>query len=79
MSPMTLVRSAALPLAPLTACLARLNRHVAAIEAAHSRHARFAALGQDASRDLGLPDEVLMDAPAWEPALPFFMQPRARD
>lgn len=76
MSPATLARTAAQPFAPLTALVLRIRRHLAAVDAAHDRHSRFAALKDEDHRDLGLPHEAILGEPAQDPALPFFMQPR---
>lgn len=76
MSPTALVRSAALSLSPLAALMSRLQRHRAAIEAAHDRQARFATLTEQDHRDLGVPYEVFMGERASDPALPFFLQRR---
>lgn len=74
MSPTALVRSAAQSFSPLAALISRLQRHGAAIEAAHDRQARFAALTEQDHRDLGVPFEVFMGERAYDPALPFFLQ-----
>ena len=77
MSPTAFFRMATLPFAPMTALVARLRRHLAAIEAAHDNQARFAALTEQDHRDLSLPYEGILDAPARDQALPFFLQRRS--
>lgn len=79
MSRTALARPAAQPVAPLTSLLARLRRHLAALDAAHDRQARFASLKDEDSRDLGLPHEAILGEPAQDQALPFFLQRRPRD
>jgi len=52
----------------------RLAAHVARINAAHARQLRFCVEMDRASRDTGLPAEVLLNDTAHEPDLPFFLQ-----
>ncbi len=52
----------------------RLCRHVASIDAAQARQARFNALTGEVSRDTGLPPETILGESPHDPALPFFFR-----
>jgi hypothetical protein len=53
---------------------ARVRRHLAGLDAAHARQARFAGLNGTESRDTGMSPQDLLCQTAYDPALPFFLQ-----
>ncbi len=57
-----------------TALFVRLQDHLHRLTAACARQARFNALDASAPADTGLPPEAILSEPAYEPALPFFLQ-----
>ncbi len=57
-----------------TAMFVRLQDHLHSLTAAHARQARFNALDASAPTDTGLPPEAILSEPAYDPALPFFLQ-----
>lgn len=64
----------ALPQTAHPGLMARLRAHLARINSAHARQARFTPQALEISRDIGLPVELLLGHSAYDPALPFFLQ-----
>ena len=54
----------------------RLQNHLHNLTAAHARQARFNGLDASVPRDTGLPPEMVLGQPAYDAALPFFLQSR---
>ena len=59
---------------PRPRLLVRLQNHLHRLTAAFARRARFSGLDASVPRDTGLPPEAVLGEPAYERALPFFLQ-----
>ena len=59
---------------PRPRLLLRLQNHLHRLTAAYARQARFSGLDPSVPHDTGLPPEVVLGEPAYDPALPFFLQ-----
>ncbi len=71
---MTTVSQAITPPLPRPGFWQRLQNHLHHLTDAHARQARFAGLDASVPRDTGLPPEVVLGQPAYDTALPFFLQ-----
>ncbi len=62
------------PTAPRRSLWQHLQAHLHSLTAAHARQARFNGLDASVPADTGLPPETVLGEPAYDPALPFFLQ-----